>query len=216
MEIIVPFDVKKFINKEIPRNVRSQIVPLVQAAYQLVDEALKDVSFLKWALGKKHIGYLDNIAVQYTLYEAVLTGKLKNLQAFIEPNKNKSSYHVEIKTNNTVLTINRANNNSTSARKAIYRSILQKENQLFWDMNNQELKEEPGYLQLTHNHNNRIVKFVNLGVPDGRGKWYSVIDLTKELYLLDEGQEGNKITKEQLVKFKDFAQGVQDNGGKNQ
>ena len=216
MEIVVPFDIKNFIEQEISRSIRRQIVPLIRTAYELVDLALEDVSFFQWALGKNHIGYLDNIAVQYTIYEAIKTGKLINLNAEVMPNVNRSSYHVEVKTTNTVLTINRVKSKNNTARSAKYRNILQKENQLYWNMDTQELREEPGYLQLTHNSVDRKLDFVMLGVPDGKGKWISCIDLVKEPHLITKSEDGNNITKEQLVRFKNFAQGVQENGGKNQ
>lgn len=217
MEISVPIDVKKFIEKEIARPVRNQIVPLVQQAYKLVDASLNEISFLNWDLGKKHIGYLDHIAVQFQLYEAAIMGKFSNISAQLVPNSNKSAYHVELKTNNVVICINRAKNKHIASRKAIYRSILQKNNQYYWNFGEQEIKEEPGYIELTHNHINRKVDFINVGVPNGKGKWFDCIDLTKELRLVGTPVEveKNEITKEQLVKFKNFAQGVHDNGGKN-
>lgn len=217
MEISVPIDVKGFINQEVSRPVRSQVVPIVQQAYDLVDAAIKEISFLKWDIGRKHVGYLDNIAVQFTLYEAAKKGILNNITAQIVPNVNKSAYHVELKTKNAIICINRAKNKSVTARKAIYRSLLQRDNQYFWNFGDQEIKEEPGYLELTHNNINRKVDFINLGVPNGRGKWFSYLDLTKELHLVGTPKEieKNDITKEQLVKFKNFAQGVHENGGKN-
>lgn len=217
MEISVPIDVNKFIDAEIARSVRKMIIPYIQQAYELVDASVRDVSFLNWTMGKKHIGYLDNIAVQFTLYEAALNGSFNNVTAEITPNVNNSSFHVELKTKNVTICINRADNKNITARKAIFRSLLQKNNQYYWTFGEQEIKEEPGYLELTHNHIDRKVDFINLGVPDGKGKWFSCIDLTKELYLIEEPntEQKNDITKEQLVKFKKFAQGVQDNGAKN-
>lgn len=118
MDIGVPIDVKKFIDKEISKGVRRQIVPLIQQAYELVDASIKDISFLQWALGKKHIGYLDNIAAQFTLYEAANKGILKDITTQIVPNKNKSAYHVELQTENVVITINRVQSKDKTARKS--------------------------------------------------------------------------------------------------
>ncbi|MGE7609642.1 hypothetical protein ACQKML_24010 [Peribacillus frigoritolerans] len=217
MNISVPFDVRNFVNSEIELPVRRRIVPLVQQAYELVDECIKDVSFLNWYLGKKHRGYLDNIAVQFTLYEAASMGMLQDISAHIVPNATRSAYHVELKTPNTIVTINRALSKTITARKANYRTILQQDNQFFWDFWKNEVREEPGYLEFTHNHINRKVDFINLGVPNGKGKWFSCIDLTKEIYLVGtpREEEKNTISKEQLVKFKSFAQGVYNDGGKN-
>jgi hypothetical protein len=217
MDIRVPIDVNSFIDREIARSVRGKIVPLVQQAYRLVDAAIEEVSFLQWDIGKKHIGYLDNIAVQFSLYEAAKQGKLNEISAKILPNAIKSAYHVELNTDNVIITINRAKNKEATSRKAIYRSILQRDNQFYWSFDKQNIFEEPGYLELTHNHKNRIVDFVNLGIPNGIGKWFSCIDLTKELHLVgtsDKDKENNDISREQLVKFKKFAQGVQEDGGK--
>ncbi|HEK9103628.1 TPA: hypothetical protein SUB30_005120 [Bacillus pseudomycoides] len=217
MEISVPIDVKKFINKEIAKSVRRQIVPLIQQAYELVDASVKEISFLQWDLGKMHIGYLDNIAAQFTLYEAANKGILKDITTQIVPNKNKSAYHVELKTENVIITINRSESKYKTARKAMYRSLLQRDNQYYFNFGKQEIFEEPGYLELTHHQINRKVDFVNLGVPNGSGKWFSCIDLTKELYLVGtpEEEKKNEISREQLVRFKNFAQGVHENGGKN-
>ncbi|MBJ3792667.1 hypothetical protein I8J38_29620, partial [Bacillus sp. OA1] len=137
MDIGVPIDVKKFIDKEISKGVRRQIVPLIQQAYELVDASIKDISFLQWALGKKHIGYLDNIAAQFTLYEAANKGILKDITTQIVPNKNKSAYHVELQTENVVITINRVQSKDKTARKAMYRSLLQRDNQYYINFDKQ-------------------------------------------------------------------------------
>ena len=86
MDIGVPIDVKKFIDKEISKGVRRQIVPLIQQAYELVDASIKDISFTM-GFRKKHIGYLDNIVAQFTLYEATNKGILKDITTQIVPNK---------------------------------------------------------------------------------------------------------------------------------
>lgn len=216
MEIHIPINVEKFIDQEISKAVRRKIVPAVEHAYELVDASLNDVSFLNWDLGKRHKGYLDHIAVQYTLYMVAKGGNLENITAEIVPNVSKSAYHVELKTNNVVICINRASTKNNTARKAKYRSVLQMNNQLCWTFGEEEIQEEPGYLELTHNRNDGEVDFINLGIPDGNGRWFNRIDLSKELHLVDGTVERkrNKITKEQLVKFKEFAQGVHDGDGK--
>ena len=97
----------------------------------------------------------------------------------------------------------------------MYRSLLQRDNQYYINFDKQEIIEEPGYLELTHHQINRRVAFVNLGVPDGSGKWFSCIELTKELHLVgtsEEDKQKNEISREQLVRFKNFAQGVHENG----
>lgn len=216
LEIAVPFDVNKFIRSEINSSNRRKIVNLVEKAYKLVDEALRDVSFLNWFLGKEHEGYLDNIAVQFMLHEAAKLGEL-DLISEIHPNVKNSSYHVELKTDNVVITVNRSKDKHSTARKAIYRSILQKENQCYFVLDEVDfgnIKEEPGYLELTHNHLDRKLDFVVLGVPDGRGKWYSSINLLTEPHLVTKSPEENIIEEQQLVKFKQLAQGVHNNGGK--
>lgn len=215
MEIIIPFDAKKFIREEVSAVERREIVNLVEQAYLLVKESLKDVSFLNWALGKSHKGYLEHIAVQYMLHEASKKGKL-NFKSEISPNVNNSSLHIELRTNNVIITVNRAESKSKTARRAKFRSVLQKENQLYWDLYNEniDVKEEPGYLELTHRYSNGKVEFVNLGIPDGQGKWYSCIDLTKELYVVEKPYEDNNtVDNQQLVKFKEFVQGARNDGG---
>lgn len=216
MEIHVPINVEKFINQEMPKSVRRKVVPAIEHAYDLVDACLEDVSFFNWDIGKKHRGYLDNIAVQYILYQEAKNGGLGNVTAEVLPNSRRSAYHVELKTENVIICINRAGSRNTTARQARYRSLLQMNNQLRWTFGEQQIEEEPGYLELTHNRNDGKVDFVNLGIPDGKGKWYNRIDLSKELHLVERESVNmhNEITKEQLVKFKSFAQGVQ-NGERN-
>ena len=77
----------------------------------------------------------------------------------------------------------------------MYRSLLQRDNQYFYHFGKQEIFEEPGYLEITHHQINRSVDFVNLGVPDGSGKWFSCIDLTKELHLVGTSEEEKRRTK---------------------
>lgn len=215
--IEVPIDLKAFIDSQVPKSVRRMIVPNIQKAYDLVNASLNEVSFLKWTLGKKHRGYLDNIAVQFVLYEACNKGEFGDIKAQVVPNTAKSAYHVELYNDDIIICINRAKNEHTTARKAIYRSILQTSNQLYFNLDKFEVMDEPGYLELTHNHKEGKVNFINIGVPNGKGKWVERIDLTKELYVLDgsEKEKENKITREQLVKFKNFAQGVLQDGGES-
>lgn len=216
-EIMVPIDLNKFIDSQVPKSVRKFIVPMIQQAYELVEASIQEVSFLKWALGKMHRGHLDHLAVQFVLYEACKKGTLGNITAQIMPNSIKSAYHVELRSSNVIICINRAKDEHTTARKAIYRSILQTKNQLFYHFDKQEIQEEPGYLELTHNHVEGKISFINIGVPNGKGKWVERINLTKELYALDgaDKEKENEIEKEQLIRFKNFAQGVLEDGGKS-
>ena len=75
MDIGVPIDVKKFIDKEISKGVRRQIVPLIQQAYELVDASIKDISF---TMGFREKAYRISrqYSAQFTLYEATNKGIL--------------------------------------------------------------------------------------------------------------------------------------------
>ncbi|RPK02403.1 hypothetical protein EH11_01733 [Bacillus subtilis] len=212
MHIATPLDAKELINKEIPLSVRRHFVPLVQNGYDLVTECMKKNTFLQWSIGERHRGYLDHIAVEYVLRDAAQSGTL-GLKSSIIPNSNRSALHLELESDNLKITVSRTSSKFKTARSAKFRSMLQKSNQLYWT-EDYEIKEEPGYLQLTHGNDNGHLVFANLGIPDNKGGWYDFIDLTKEINLIkNKNIEENKIKPEQLVGFKNFAQGVLKVGG---
>lgn len=212
MDIVFPINAKEIINKEIPLNIRRNFVNLIQTGYDLVTQSMNETSFFKWDIGKRHRGYLDHIAVEYGLYEAALNGTV-NLKPSVVPNSNRSALHLELESQNMKLTVSRVSDKFKTARNAKFRSILQKSNQLYWTETN-EIKEEPAYLQLTHGNEDGKLSFANLGIPDNKGGWYDFLDLTKELHIVRKKlQEENEIKPEQLVGFKNFAQGVLKSGG---
>lgn len=201
-----PMNFKKFIDAEINLKNKSKIVTCVEQAKDLVKEAVKDVSFFNWWLGKKHQGYLYRIAIQFVLYEAVKSGTLSDFEAAIVPNKTRSDYHIELKTRNTIITINSSKSTHATSESAIFREILQKSHQLYMTFEEDEVREEKQYLELTYKIDADELSFLNLGIPNGKGKWFDKIDLLKLPRVIDlqNKEPENVFSDETLVKFKEL------------
>gem|GEM_PF-5929846 len=201
-----PMNFKNFIDAEINSKNKSKILTCIEQAKDLVHEALNDVSFLNWLLGKKHKGYLYRISIQFVLYEAVKSGALQGFEASIVPNKTRSDYHIELTTRNTIITINSSKSTHTASKAAIYREFLHESHQLYISFEDEEIRDEKQYLELTYKIVGKELSFVNLGIPNGKGKWFDKIDLLKLPRVVEpqNKEPENVFSDETLVKFKEL------------
>ena len=214
MSIIIPVVARDFINNEVPMKTRAKITPFIFDAYSLAEQATKDTDFLNWIVGQKHMGYLKRIAVEYMLKDAIDNGKLP-FDYRIASNKNKSSWHLEIKTKNAIITTSQVQSINSLPNPAYFRSKLQEANQLRFslDSSNQEVTEGPYHLLITHGYKTDVPSFINIGFPNENG-WVDYINLLNEPILIENAPKKEIDIKERLVSFKDFAKEVSSDGSK--
>lgn len=216
MSIKVPVQARKFIEREVPRKYRSRIPALISDAYALAEQLTHDVDIFNWKLGHNHVGYLKRIAVEYMLKKAIDEGKLPFMYK-INSNKNKSSWHLEIETDNAIITTSQVQSKRAIARPAYFRDKLQEANQLSFTFgsNTVDIKNEPYHLLLTHGYNSKTPSFINLGFPNQYG-WVDYINLLTEPILVENHSKQENDTKELLVDFKEFTKEVTNNAHKQQ
>src|SRR5690625_303497 len=209
--VIIPVNALEFINNEVPRQYRARISPLIFDAYALAEQATQDADFLNWVLGHKNKGYLRRIAIDYMFKTAIDDGKLP-FDYKVSSNINKSSWYLEIITENDIITTSQVQSSKDIARPAFYRKKLQDANQLILPLgsNEDDLMEGPYHLLITHGYGTEVPNFINLGFPNHNG-WVDRINLLSEPAMIDNTHNEDIDTKERLVHFKDFTKEVSDN-----
>src|SRR5699024_8747415 len=212
VDVIVPVQAHDFIKSEVPTKHRAKIAPLVNDAYALAEQATKDWDFWNWKLGHKNVGYLKRIAVEFMIKDAIDRGKLP-FDYKIVPNVNKSAWHLEIITDNAIITTSQVQSQRALPNLAYFRKKLQEANQLRFSFNpSEEIKKGPYHLLITHGYG-KFPSFINLGFPGPNG-WHDCINIMKEPTLI-EGSHEKTITsidtEERLVNFKDFTKEVTNN-----
>jgi hypothetical protein len=196
-------DGKKFLRSEYPTKTRNQFVPAIRRAYALVKEIQQQNDFLNWKVGFDFIPHLRNVAVEFEFKRLIDKGVL-DLGYRIATNHSKNCHHIEIITDNCVMTVSHVQNKIAAPRKAIYRSNLSFNNQMsIFDLlgfENDTYDIGKNYSILTHGglDANKMPKYINLGLPNSEIKqWFELIDLTIEPQVLVIPEE--VITEDEIV-----------------
>jgi hypothetical protein len=211
-KVVVPPSAMDFIKHEIPYSLRSNLVPLIQNGYTLVNESIANSSFLNWEIGLDHLGYLKPIAIEFLIKNSIDNGKLK-LNYKIASNSISSHRHLELFTQNSIITISQVQTANSIARHAYFRKKLQRANQLYFDFDEihkkEFIKDQPLHLLITHGYQGITPNFINLGLPSSDGKWIDRINLLAEPRLVNnEDTPTEEIKEDKLVSFKKYVQGV--------
>lgn len=187
---------REFLEKEFPIKERSQLVPAVKRAYSLINELVQQNDFLNWKVGSDILPYLRNAAVEFE-FKRLIDKKLLNLKYRIAMNTRRNCHHIEVITNQCIMTISQVPSKTSIPRKAIFRSNLSFSNQLsllsipgFYP----EKEEDKYYVILTHgcedSQNSKTPEFVTLGLPYPNVlRWAETIDLIAEPHIVDTAEE---------------------------
>jgi hypothetical protein len=216
-DVLVPINCIDFINQEVPLHTRAKLVPIIKESYLLVNDSIKNSPFLNWEIGLRHSGYLRPIAIQFLIKRAVDQGQV-NIRTRIGTNSKKTSKHLELVTDNAVITISQVMSSKKIARPAFFRKYYQNADQLLFNFENKDEKvsDQPIHLLLTHGYGGLTPRFINLGIPNKNGSWIDRINLMNEPHVITTPESDRikeeVITEEKLVSFKKFVQGVQESG----
>ncbi|MCW3796095.1 hypothetical protein OM416_31375 [Paenibacillus sp. LS1] len=211
--IILHIDTKEVIRGRLPVLVRSKICTIVEKAYSLTREAIKQTTLLNWELGAKHEGYLRNIAIGYLFKQQIDLGNLPFSYSY-EYNRNRSYKFIVLSFENIKISFSQVQARTHVARPAYFRNKLQLLNQgemYFSDMDpNIPSNADDCYLLLTYSRGGSEPKFVNIGFPH---QWNERIDLLKETRVLasDNPQVAPEetITPETLIEFRNYVKEVE-------
>lgn len=205
------------LDQEMPIQVRSQLVPAIKRAYSLVNQLYQQHELLNWEVGHNLLRYLRGLAVEFEIKRLIDGGKLP-LAYRVAPNARKNYSHLELLTNQCVITISQVISEYGIPRFAVFRNNHSL-NQLAFDFDNTSsyTKEAPYYMLLTHGYKSDMPDFIGLGVPQPlMAGWLAYTNLMNELHLVELPQEDNMITEEIQLSFKEHVsrQGVLKIGSK--
>ncbi|MDO7787875.1 hypothetical protein [Desulforamulus aquiferis] len=201
---------RTLLEQEMPIQIRSQLVPVIKRAYSLVEQLYQQQELLNWEVGYDLLRDLRRVAVDFELKRLIDTGKFP-LAYRIAPNARKNCSHLELITNQCVITISQVVSEYAIPRFAIFRNNLSL-NQLSFDFDNANsyTRDAPYYMLLTHGYKGSVPDFIGLGVPQPMIKgWLAYINLLNEPHLVDLTQE-DIVTEEIQLSFKEHvtSQGV--------
>lgn len=206
----------EFIDQEVPSLVRQQLSLAVGKAYSLVYQIGDVVEILQWPVGKDLDGYLRRIAVEWEIKRLCDAGQIP-IDYRIAKNVGNNCHHVELYTNQSVITISQVPSLRAIPQRSIFRENLSMSNQLrlnltFPDGNPvYRSKGSTIYLLLTHGYSGERPDFVTLGIPEPEmNGWITQINILKEPQhaLL----QPEVVDEEILVRFKQHLKEVKEYG----
>lgn len=164
---------------------RSRIVASVKLAYSLVDDIIAHQDFLNWLVGYDSIAILRNVAVEFQLSRLTKDQKM-NMSYAVRENKKKNCHHIEVYSDNCVLTVSHVHAKDALPREADFRNSLSLNNQqsLFYSIPD-PTADEKYYTILTHGNimtaRSQMPNFISIGLPaPDVKKWDTLIEITKQ------------------------------------
>ena len=154
------------------------------------------------------VPYLINAAVEYEVYSNILADNLAYDYRFVY-NSVRSHKHLEVKTENSILTISQVHRKNQVPRNALFRKNLKLHNykylSLFEDIT--PINSEEYYVLLTHGHQGDSPQFINLGVPSPiNNSWLAKYDIMSEF--ISKIEESTEEHEEKLVELKEHLKKV--------
>lgn len=206
---MINYNGREILQQDFPRKVRTEFVRTIKQSYKIVKQLEGEWDYLSSVLGKNIITPFSNVVVECEFMRKIDIGELPYTYRIV-PNTAKSHYHIEILSQNLVLTISQINKDGKLPRKAEFRINNSLSNQLPL-LDEIEFSESPYYAILTHGKYVEGLNFVNLGIPDAiNGKWLdnSIMRLIKEPYIVAEPEADlvpeEEITEEMIVSAKEY------------
>jgi len=148
---------------------RSKLIKAVRKGYLISNQLAQQTEFLSWNLGMRHLPYLKNIAVDYSIAKMIEDGHFGDFKYRIQPNKKKTSYHLEVENDDIVFTISQVANKLKVPRNARFRSSLSSVNQtlsLFEEDDKLDISNQKKiYCLMTHGYKSNEPLFINFGIP---------------------------------------------------
>jgi hypothetical protein len=200
----------------------SNALALVEQGYLMADTLVSRKKFLLTACGSDLIPYLRNVAVEFCfLNKYQHSGKMHCLEA---KNKGRNCHHIEIFSDDTIITISQTHNVRDLPRKSVFRNDLSNNPQLLLrDAFSEDAfrAEKRTYYILTHGGANSIFEkpdFIALGIPHSSEKKWIFQYLLKSKGLSTVPLNVNPLPEEQvaeenlITEFRDFLKDVGEGG----
>ncbi|WP_125116507.1 hypothetical protein [Agathobaculum sp. Marseille-P7918] len=174
---------EKIITNAFPMDVMRQMSAGINLAYSCADQLVDGNEILNWTVGREFLGYFRNIAVEFQLKRLIETTNC-GLSYRLAPNRAHNYQHVEILSQDCVMTISQVHSKYAYPREAKYRNALASNNQIIFN----EFQENDDdvinhYLILTHgtmrNELWQEPDFIGIGYPTAEcNGWNAFLDLT--------------------------------------
>lgn len=169
-----------FINNEIGVKSQKKLLKAISDAYKDSVRIIEKHESLNWLGGKEILPYIRRALIEYEIMK-LCENNLLPYDYRMSPNKIDNCHHLELRTENCILTISHINRREALPRKAIFRKNLNIfNNQIsLWD-EEYEL-DGPYHLILTHGVKGKHPEFIYIGMPDcNERKWIANIDITNQ------------------------------------
>lgn len=197
---------KNLIENDFPIEVRCKLAASIKQAYEYLEDLKNDLEILQIASSKNHFSRIRNLVVDLILKKDIDNGIISFDYEFMN-NEANNHKHIEVKSDNFIMTVSQVNNKNQLPRDAKFRNNLGLCNQMQFNFNNRFLHDlspvNTYYILLTHGSNSMDPEFINLGVPDVvNKKWIKRFDILDELYRSNIERKDNEDRKDQLVKLR--------------
>lgn len=200
-------EARTLINEDIPITVRSQFVPAIRRAYDIVARLPHKLEILDWPVGADILGILRRVAVEYEIKKLIDKQNLP-LKYIIAPNAKENCHHLVLYSKRCKITISQLKSIRQKPRDAIFRTNYSLQGrQLQLDFPDEFLGidgvGELNYMILTHGFSGPIPEFMSLSVPSPYVKeWLDQIDLLTEPHPVHIETDDLMSEEQNLLEFK--------------
>lgn len=205
-----------FINSEITPFYQAKLVHAVTNAYKDSIRIVNNTVGLNWDGGKEIIPYIRKALIEYEVKE-LCENKFLPFDFRMAPNKIDNCRHLEVRTENFILTFSHVHKINYLPRTAIFRKDLSIFNDQISLFDNEREFNGPYHLILTHGIEGEKPEFICLGMPESQNRaWKVNLNLSNRILNVMandsdvvniEDDIGLEVKKEYLLK-----QGVLKNG----
>lgn len=201
-------DAEELLKKEIPLKQRYILLNLVQDAYKMYNTLATNYPFFDWRVGRDYLSFLKPLIVEFKIKDAIDKGDL-NMDYRIASNAIDNCRHIELLTNQCVVTISQVSHSKAQPRPAVFRKNLCLSKQIALDFGPEyRLYDEDDlyYILLTHGYQSTSPQFVCVGFPEAYNKgWIARHNLLELPQLVEIAQE-EKIEEGELINLKKYVE----------
>lgn len=201
-----------YINKELPYEIRKQLVAPISRSYQVVENIRTQFPLLNGPMMINSLSNLRQTLVEHELMRMIDNGLISGLKCRVSNNKKRTHPFLEIFNESLIATISQVKHPVYLPKEAIYRNDRAASNQLsFFEEDNK--KPDKLYFIVTHGYSGTQPSFVGIGLPnENNTSWIEYLNVMTEPYIVPSSADREK----SLVELTEFAKEVLKNESNNE
>lgn len=201
-----------FIQKSPSFKDRSKFIAAVRNGYEICNQVTKQHDVLNWIVGKQYLPHLKNIAIEYSFMKMIEEKRLLGYTWDIKPNRRKNCVHLEIESQDIIMTISQVANELVVPKHACFRSDLSMKYSTLPLFPEDDENLSKIYTLITHGHGGVSPNFINYGVPmHGVIGWLNVVDILKLPHEVEKNDEV-VVGEEDIIKMIEFKDEIEKTG----